>query len=177
MDTQLVFSALGADQPGLVDKISRYILDLDLNIEDSRMSVLGGEFAIMLLVSGEEKTLQQLAASTPELEKKFTALTFTTKLTKPRHQASCLTYKVNVHALDHQGIVHNLARFFSERNINIEDLNTNSYAAPHTGSKMFSVDMTLSIPENTPLIQLRDAFIEHCDSLNLDASFEPEARN
>ncbi|MCK4709738.1 MAG: glycine cleavage system protein R, partial [Gammaproteobacteria bacterium] len=49
MNKQLVLSALGTDQPGLVDKISRHILDLKLNIEDSRMSVLGGEFAIMLL--------------------------------------------------------------------------------------------------------------------------------
>ena len=41
---------------------------------------------------------------------------------------------------------------------------------------MFSVDLSLSIPENTSIIQLREAFIEHCDDLNLDASFEPESR-
>lgn len=177
MNKQLVLSALGADQPGLVDKISQHILQYQLNIEDSRMSVLGGEFAIMLLISGDEKTLQELVHSLSEPKPDFSDLVFNTKYTQPRQQQPSLIYKVNVLALDHQGIVHNLARFFSERNINIEDLNTSSYAAPHTGSKMFSVKLKLSIPETVSITQLRDAFIEHCDSLNLDASFEPETHN
>lgn len=174
MSSHLVLSALGTDQPGLVDQISRHILDLKLNIEDSRMSVLGGEFAIMLLVSGDNKTITQLSNSTPDLENKFPNLVFSAKLTQTKPQTPGLTYKVNVVSLDHQGIVHNLARFFSDRNINIEDLNTNSYAAPHTGSKMFAVDMKLTIADNISISQLRHAFIEHCDNLNLDASFEPE---
>jgi len=171
---QLVLSAVGTDSPGLVDKISRHILDLQLNIEDSRMSILGGEFAIMLLVSGDENSLIKLENSIPDLEAEFSDLTFTKKYTKAKKQEPGLNYKVSVVALDHQGIVHNLTRFFSEKNINIEDLNTNSYAAPHTGTKMFAVDMKLNIPENTSIMQLRDAFIQHCDDLNLDASFEPD---
>ncbi len=176
MNKQLVLSALGADQPGLVNQISQHILELGLNIEDSRMSVLGGEFAYMLLVSGEEAILEKLVNSISEFEQSFSDLILSSKYTQPKQQGG-LPYKVNVHALDHQGIVHNLARFFSERNINIEDLNTNSYAAPHTGSKMFAVDLKLNIPENISVRQLREAFIEHCDNLNLDASFEPASRN
>jgi len=174
MPKQLVLSALGTDTPGLVDRISRHILDLQLNIEDSRMSIMGGEFAIMLLISGDEKKLTQLKNSITELESLFSDLTFTSKFTKAKTQEPGLSYKVKVVALDHQGIVHNLTRFFSEKNINIVDLNTNSYSAPHTGSKMFAVDMKLNIPENTTIIPLRDAFIQHCDDLNLDASFEPD---
>lgn len=175
MNKQLVLSALGADQPGLVNDISQHILALGLNIEDSRMSILGGEFAFMLLVSGKESVLQKLIESLPDIENKFTDLTFNSKYTLPKQHQPSLSYTVNVHALDHQGIVHNLARFFSDRNINIKNLNTNSYAAPHTGSKMFSVELSLSMSENTSIDQLREAFIEHCDNLNLDASFEPES--
>ena len=174
MHKQLVLSALGTDQAGLVDQISRHILDLKLNIEDSRMSVMGGEFAIMLLVSGDEETLQQLINTLPDLEKKFSDLVFSTKETQAKSKQPGMTYKVNVLSLDHQGIVHNLARFFSDHNINIEDLSTSSYAAPHTGSKMFNVDIRLCIPDSIVISQLRNAFIEHCDNLNLDASFEPE---
>lgn len=174
MQKQLVFSALGTDQPGIVNRLSRYILDLQLNIEDSRMSVMGGEFVIMLLVSGDEKMLEKLSSSETELKTAFPDLVITTKYTKAAQQPAGLRYKVNVLALDHQGIVHNLARFFSERNINIIDLSTNSYAAPHTGSKMFAVDMVLNIPDEMSIIQLRNDFIQHCDDLNLDASFEPD---
>ncbi|MDH5518382.1 MAG: glycine cleavage system protein R [Gammaproteobacteria bacterium] len=173
MNKELVLSALGTDQPGLVDRISKHILNLNLNIEDSRMSILGGEFAIMLLLSGNEEILQSLIDSIPELEQEFSDLVFNSKYTERKARHSGLSYKVKIHALDHQGIVHHLARFFSARNINIEELSTSSYAAPHTGSKMFTVDLKLYIPEGTSLSQLRDAFIQHCDDLNLDASFEP----
>lgn len=173
MNKQLVLSALGTDQPGLVDRISKHILSLSLNIEDSRMSILGGEFSIMLLLSGEEKILQNLVDSIPDLENDFTELVFNSKYTQEKNQQPGLSYKVKIQALDHQGIVHHLARFFSARDINIEDLSTSSYAAPHTGSKMFTVDLKLHIPEGISVIQLRDAFIQHCDDLNLDASFEP----
>jgi len=84
-----------------------------------------------------------------------------------------LPYGVEVVALDHPGIVHHLASFFSSRNINIEDLVTNSYAAAHTGTPMFSVQMSIGIPSDIHIATLRDEFMEFCDSLNLDAVLEP----
>ncbi|MDH5426122.1 MAG: glycine cleavage system protein R, partial [Gammaproteobacteria bacterium] len=111
-----------------------------------------------------------------ELEQSFSDLIFNSRYTQARPLQPALSYKVSVHALDHPGIVYNLARFFSERNLNIENLSTESYSAPHTGTKMFAVELKLNIPEDIAINKLRDAFIEHCDALNLDASFEPEHR-
>lgn len=177
MKTQLVLTALGHDQSGLIKQISQHILEQGLNIEDSRMSVLGGEFAFMLLISGDKNTLDQFVNSKSEIENKFSDLIINTKYTQARQIESSLSYKVKILALDHQGIVHNLARFFSERDINIEDLHTKSYPAPHTGSKMFAVELRINIPNETSISRLRDAFIEHCDNLNLDASFEADSHH
>jgi len=69
--------------------------------------------------------------------------------------------------------VHHLASFFSSRGINIEDMNTSSYAAPHTGTPMFAVRMTVGIPSNQQISALRDDFMEFCDTMNLDAVLEP----
>ena len=46
MSQKLVITALGADRPGIVNELSEALYARQLNIEDSRMSVLGGEFAI-----------------------------------------------------------------------------------------------------------------------------------
>ena len=75
--------------------------------------------------------------------------------------------------MDHPGIVHHLASFFSKRDINIEDMSTSSYAAAHTGTPMFSVQMTVGIPSTIHIATLRDEFMEFCDSMNLDAVLEP----
>lgn len=169
----LVISALGADRPGIIDQLSKTILDLGCNIADSRMTVLGGEFAILLMVEGHWNTLTKLEESTPELEQQLD-LTIISKRTEERDKSSSLLpYGVEVVALDHPGIVHHFASFFSQRNINIEDMVTSSYAAPHTGTQMFSVHMAVGIPADTHISTLRDEFMEFCDAMNLDAVLEP----
>ena len=58
---------------------------------------------------------------------------------------------------------------FSEGGINIADVQTNTYLAPHTGAPMFSVSMMVGIPADAQIAALRDEFLEYCDELNLDA--------
>ena len=65
--TYLVLSALGEDRPGIVSQLSKVLLEAGCNIEDSRMAVLGGEFAVMLLVEGKWNTLAKVENSLPEL--------------------------------------------------------------------------------------------------------------
>ncbi len=169
----LVISALGGDRPGIVDQLSKSILDEGCNIADSRMTVLGGEFAILLMVEGNWNAIGKLESSTTSLEKSLD-LTIIAKRTEGRNGArTVLPYSVEVVALDHPGIVHHLASFFSHREINIEDMVTSSYAAPHTGTEMFAVDMTVGIPSDINIAALRDDFMEFCDSMNLDAALEP----
>jgi len=178
MSTQnyLVISALGKDRSGIVDELSKAILDIGCNIADSRMTVLGGEFAILLMVEGNWNTLGKLEEAIPALEQQLD-LTVIVKRTEGRDRAGpSLPYVVDVVSLDHPGIVHQLANFFSKRKINIEDMATTSYAAPHTGTVMFSVHMTVGIPADIHIASLRDDFMEFCDAINLDAIIEPAQR-
>lgn len=171
--TYLVISALGEDRPGIVNRLSKVLLDQGCNIEDSRMTVLGGEFAIMLLVEGKWNTLAKVENVLPELERQL-GMTIIAKRTGERATGkNLLPYGVDVVAMDHPGIVNNLAEFFAERNINIEDMSTSSYAAAHTGTPMFSVRMTVGIPSDIHIAGLREEFMDYCDDLNLDAVLEP----
>lgn len=169
----LVLAAIGDDGPGLVEAITRAILDQGCNITQSRMSVLGNEFAILVMVEGNWNTLAKLEDTLPNLSKRL-GLNLTFKRTADRNTSnSLLPYGVDVVALDQPGIVHNLAGFFSQRQINIEDMVTSSYQAAHTGALMFSVHMSVGIPADIYIAALRDEFMDFCDSLNLDAVLEP----
>ena len=160
--SHLVISALGKDRPGIVNQLSKAIYELQCNISDSRMTVLGGEFAILLMIDGPWNQLAKLD------------LTITTKRTEARAaEANLLPYGVDVVSLDHPGIVYSLASFFSDKNINIEDMTTSSYAAAHTGTPMFSVRMNIGIPADLQIAVLRDEFMDFCDSMNIDAVLEP----
>ena len=45
-------SAIGRDRPGIVADLAELIYECDCNLEDSRMTLLGSEFAVLLLLSG-----------------------------------------------------------------------------------------------------------------------------
>ena len=169
MQSLLVISALGRDRPGIVDNLSAPIEEAGCNIMDSRMAVLGGEFALIMLVSGNWDGVAKLEAQIPRLGDRL-ELQITSRRTEehPRNNDE-LSYMVEVVALDHPGIVHDITAFFAERKINIEDLYTGSYPAPHTGTPMFSINMNISVPGNLSIAALRGEFMDMCDNLNLDA--------
>jgi len=169
----LVIAALGEDRPGLVDQLSGWILESGCNIADSRMMVLGGEFSVLLLVSGNWNNLARLEDQAGKMEQKL-GMSLSIKRTESKQRSGeLLPYAVDVVALDHPGIVHNLANFFSRNSINIQDLSTTSYAAAHSGTQMFAVHMSLDVPADTHIATLREEFMEFCDQLNLDAVIEP----
>ncbi|MGD2056686.1 MAG: ACT domain-containing protein, partial [Gammaproteobacteria bacterium] len=144
--SQLVLSALGEDKPGIVDELSRCVLNSGCNIADSRMTVLGGDFAILLLVDGNWNNVAKLENQIALLEERL-GLTIIARRTTPKKiRNDLLPYGVDVVALDQPGIVYHLASFFSKRQINIQELATSSYSAAHTGTPMFSVHLTIDIP-------------------------------
>jgi len=169
MTTKLVISALGEDRPGIVDELSNIIFQNNLNIEDSRMSVLGGEFAIQLLISGEQSAIDMLQSEVGEIEQALQMSLLLKPTSDSPNKNIYVPYSVEVSALDNPGIVRNITSFFSSRNINIINLDTERYSAAHTGSPMFALHIIIGIPSETNIPQLREAFIDTCDELNLDA--------
>ena len=75
--------------------------------------------------------------------------------------------------MDQPGIVHELAAFFSKREINIQDMATTTYNAAHTATPMFSVRMIVEVPAQQHIAALREEFLDICDELNLDGVLEP----
>ncbi len=173
MSQLIVLSAIGTDRTGVVQDITKVVLACGGNIEESRMTTLGAEFATLMLVSGNWHTLDKLERGLEKLGKNDN-LTVTIRKTDARPtKDDRMPYAVDVVSLDTPGIVFSLASFFASRDIEIADVATRRYAAAHTGAPMFAVQMAVNIPSAVNLAQLRDEFLELCDRLNLDAILEP----
>lgn len=169
----LVITASGEDRIGLVEKLSSHVTETGCNIEQSRMGVLGGQFALIMRVTGSWNALAKLENQLGPLGEQL-GLTVIHKRTREREaEAPLVPYQVDAVALDHPGIVHSLSQFFARQGINIEELETDTYRAPHTGTPMFSVHMTVGVPARMHIATLRDDFLDCCDELNLDATLEP----
>lgn len=169
----IVLSAIGTDRTGVVQDISKVILGCGGNIEESRMTTLGSEFAVLMLVSGNWHTLNRLERGLEKLSDGDN-LTFAIRKTGERPaKDDRMPYAVDVISIDQQGIVFGLANFFASREIEIADVATRSYSAAHTGAPMFAVQMAVNVPSSVNLAQLRDDFADMCDRMNLDGILDP----
>lgn len=170
----VVITAVGEDRTGIVNELSNEILKDGGNIEDSRMAVLGGAFSLIMLVAGEQNAIDKLLTQIPNMERKLGLTVVIKKTTPPKpKEGPLIPYRVDIVSMDHPGIVHDVANFFDNKHINIEDMSTATYAAAHTGTPIFSMHLTIAVHADASIAELRHEFQEFCDELNLDASMEP----
>lgn len=173
MKQYLAVSAIGGDHTGMVHELTRVITDCGGNIAESRMATLGAEFAMLLLVHGNWHALARIESELNRLADGG-AMSVHLRRTEPRApRRDMVPYSIDIVSLDQAGIVAGLSGFFSKRSIDISEVSTRSYAAAHTGAPLFGVQMIVNVPAKYQLSQLREEFMDYCDSLNLDAILEP----
>ena len=70
MQRWFILSAIGKDRPGLVAELARLVFEADANLEDSRMTILGTDFAVILLCSSTSDSAgDRLAVGVKRLER------------------------------------------------------------------------------------------------------------
>jgi glycine cleavage system transcriptional repressor len=168
-----VISAIGPDRPGIVNAIAAIVRELGLNIDDSRMTVLGGEFAILMSVTGSEPAVTALEPRLVTVCEQLGLVHLFRPTIERDRTRPAIPYRVRVRAMDHPGIVHEIAGFFSSRQINIDDLNTETRPAAHTGTPIFDLTMRVQLPPDVQVRALRSAFEAFCDERDLDGVLDP----
>jgi glycine cleavage system transcriptional repressor len=147
MHTNIVFTLTGTDRIGIVEEVTQLLLDLGGNVETSRMARLGGEFAILMLVSMPSKQLANLDKSIENLiAQGYKATTSQTEQTYAEAHPGWLPYQIEIHGADHEGIIHQIARDLSRRGINIESMDTGITRAPNSGTPLFTMTALVAVP-------------------------------
>jgi glycine cleavage system transcriptional repressor len=167
----LVLTAVGPDRPGLVSELAGAIHRAGANLEDSRMAILGGEFALLLLVSGPPRAAEVLEAESVPLGQKL-GLNLLLKRTSRAERRSFLPYRISVTGLDRPGIVLAVSEILARRGINVASLETHLEYAPLSGTPMFVLAADLQIPSEDVLGDLRRELLKQCEEDNLDLVLE-----
>lgn len=175
MKSYLVLTAVGPDRPGIVNEVSKFLFDRGCNLEDSRMAILGGEFALIVLVSGATDNVAKARSEFPSMAAKI-GLTGTAKDAEGpqgRKDKGFVPFSVRAVGLDHPGIVHQIAHTLHEIGANIESLETHAASAPFTGAPMFTLQMRVGVPPSIALPELRAKLQNVCDAVNVDVTIHP----
>jgi glycine cleavage system transcriptional repressor len=169
----LVLTAVGPDRPGLVNDLSSLIREAGANIEDSRMAILGGEFAVILLISGPAAAIERAKDIGVHVEREL-GLRYILKETSPVQPASdYLLYRIEVSGADRPGIVQVIAAILAGRGINIASLESRLSYAPFSATPMFVLEAFLQVPSKSVLSELRSELTATCEDENLDFRLEP----
>jgi glycine cleavage system transcriptional repressor len=118
---------VGRDRPGIVAQVTEILFNLGCNIADSSCSILGGQFAMILIIAHPAFTgRDSFGNAFQPLEE--ADLTVALRVLKPGGELHpdltgeiCM---ISVYGADKPGIVYHVAKVLGEKRINITDLNT-----------------------------------------------------
>jgi glycine cleavage system transcriptional repressor len=167
-----VLSAVGHDRIGIVDDLTSSIEQSGGNILESRMSVLGGEFAVIMLVSGEKRTISSLIANLEKMEKEIELHIEIKPTNQPVQDLNGIPYTLKCVSLDSPGIIHTVTRFIRTEGINIENLETETAHAPWTGAPLFRMKANVIVPLSVSVQELRNGLNRLEQEKDLDISFK-----
>jgi glycine cleavage system transcriptional repressor len=149
MQTNLVLTLTGPDRIGIVENVTGLLLARGGNVEVSRMARLGGEFAILMLVSLPAEHVAPLETDLQSLiGQGYKVTTTPVPRTVAEAHPGWVAYHIEVHGADHEGIIQEVARYLSHRGINIESMDSETTPAPVSGVPLFTMTASVAVPPN-----------------------------
>jgi glycine cleavage system transcriptional repressor len=169
MRSNIVFTLTGPDRIGIVESVTKMFLDHSGNVESSRMARLGGEFAMLMLVSLPEEQSAALERDIDELVASgYKVTTSRTGQKDAGIHSGWHPFKIEVEGADHEGIIHEVASYLSGRGINIESMETGVGYAPVSATPLFTMSAIVAVPPELAAGKWEAALHDTGELLNVD---------
>ena len=173
MKQWFALSAIGHDRPGIVADLAELIYECDCNLEDSSMTILGSEFAVLLLLSGEGMDVERRLSSgckRLEWEKRLTVF-FRPLEGDPGsrwEERGAVPMECVVSGVDKAGIVARVARTLAEQEVNITNLHTQARPEPESGTPLFTMRIQMVVPAAVDRRRLRERLEQVASELRVE---------
>ncbi len=152
---KLSLSAIGKDKPGIVSSISKVLFELGCNIEDSTMTLLGGQFAVILLLAYPKnadvsKIKTKLKSSLKNLDLSISV----NEVDAPKKDKKNYgDYVIAVYGADKSGIVYSVSRYLADNKINITDVQTK--ISGNNKQKVYIMLLEVNIPKKVNISEFK----------------------
>lgn len=177
---RIALTFIGRDRPGIIARVSQVLLKAGCNIEDTTMTLLEGEFAMILIASlpklRAEKKLKQAYR---ELQRDWGLNCFWKTLPKElvrgeKHPPGTQTHIVSVIGKDRTGIVYETSQILARHGLNITDLN--SKLLGQGKRSIFTMILEVDIPKKFNLKRLDPDWQKLRKKLGVDVHIRPLER-
>ena len=175
MEKRYILAAFSHDRPGVVADITGLLYENGCNLEDSSMTNIMDEFAILLLFSGsgdglEDKLIKDCRAM--EEEKGITAYIKAVESAEKESPEPYSRKTITVEGIDQTGIVYKVSRFLADNHINIENLTSQRRLSPESGTALYFMNIKVQVPEEISSTFLAEGLSQVGEELHLDITVQ-----
>lgn len=167
-------TAFGADRPGIVAAVSRVLYEHRANIEDSRMAILGGHFAMMLIVAlpadaGDAAALEEALGEPARALDLVVSVRPVADVEGPGAEGEPWIF--SVYGADRPGIVYRVTGALAERGVNVTDLATHVVEGP---TPVYVMIIEGTVPPGADVGALEADLERLAAELGIDVSAHPQ---
>ncbi|MBI3891775.1 MAG: amino acid-binding protein [Candidatus Wallbacteria bacterium] len=172
----IVLTAVGKDRPGIASRVTRVLYESDCNIEDASMTILCGEFAILLMLSAPP------GLDLRELDERFDAVRHDMELLVALRDVTSdpgpgeeldgrPAYVVSVTGADKPGIVWRVTDLLAAGGANITDLE--SKVVQSGAARVYLLVLEIVVPQGTDLPALEGRLRELGAEIGVEIHVNP----
>ena len=175
MSQPMVFTFVGADQPGLLEKLSQTVAAHGGNWLESRMSELAGQFAGIVKVEVQPQNLQALRAALLGLS----AQQLSVVVADARSEVSKADFRqlrLRILGNDRPGIVREVSHALASRRISVSAMDTDIRSAPMSGDLLIEASAQIQVPQSLDLDELNTQLDAIADALTVQIDLEESLR-
>jgi len=169
--SHFALTIIGRDRPGIVSQVTEILYSIGCNIADSTCTILGGQFAMILILSHPEyHDRESFGDAFAPLEE--TGLSVFLRTLKPGGEIHCIDRgeicMISVYGADKPGIVYRVAKELGDRRVNITDLNTKLVGSAARPVYVMMIEAVL--PEGTTVEEIDEMVGALKEELQVDIS-------
>ena len=176
-DKYFAVFVLGTDSTGIVADVTRALFELGANINDSSHTIIGNQFAMLLLISAAPNY------SAEKIQSAFQDITKQRGLTIHTHE---LTYDdiyrrssdpgqlcvIHLYGADKPGIVYQVTNLLASNNVNITDLSTRRFGSET--KPIYIMYLEAEVPYDVDTKKLGQSLNKLASDLNVEIKYELE---
>ncbi len=175
MHAHLVFTFIGADKPGLIEKLAHTVSGCGGNWLESRMSELAGQFAGIVQVEIATNRQAELRDALLTLSRDGLTVVVADHIAAD-DSASYRVLRLSILGPDRPGIVREVASALAARQINVQAMDTLITSAPMSAEPLFEAVAEIQVPKTLNLDELNERLDEIAEALTVDIDLEESLR-
>lgn len=140
----IIITAVGSDRPGMAHALVSVLSEVGCNIEDTTMTRLSGEFAMILIVTPpHDVSLGELSQRLSPLEQSHGLFINCRDIDDERFQedGTLPRYMLSVYGPEAKGLVASITRVLAEQDVNITDVQTRVASAGTVYVMLFELEL------------------------------------